>query len=125
MLFAHCAHTLRVRDVIALPPPQNVQASRQQDFVTVTWQAPAGGGKVDFRGYFLYHAPRSLAALPLEQMPRPVEIAPGLVQFTFALADSLPVFIHLRSREGGRYVSLPSLPEVVVPAAVASSEAGQ
>jgi hypothetical protein len=115
LLLMGCVQTLRVRDVIDLPPPQEVQAVREQDYVTVKWREPGALQKEDFAGYLLYFAPRSLAATPLAQLPRPLEIAPQLTQFTFALADSSPVFIHMRTRAGRKDVSLPSLPEIMLP----------
>ena len=114
-LFVGCVQAIHVSDVIDLPPPQEVQAVRQQDFITVKWQKPGGLERDDLAGYFLYFAPRSLAAVPMAQLPRPLEIAPQLTQFTFTVADSSPLFIHMRTRAGRKHVSLPSLPEVIVP----------
>lgn len=111
-----CVQTVRVRDLIDLPPPSQVQAVRRQDHITVAWQAPAAG-RLKSNGYLLYYAPRSLTATAFASLPPPVELAPQLSQFTFASTDSSPVFIHMRTRAGRQNVSLPSLPEVVVPGA--------
>ncbi len=116
LILTGCVSTLQVRDLIDLPPPQNVRAMRQHHDITVTWQAPAAGKQLAFSGYLLYFAPRSLATTPLAQLPSPLELAPQLSQFTFAVADSSAIFIHLRTRAGRKHVSLPSLPEVIVPA---------
>jgi hypothetical protein len=116
---------LRVRDVIDLPPPQEVQAFRHHDDITVKWQKPGALERDDLAGYFLYFAPRSLAALPLAQLPRPLEIGPQLTQFTFTAADSSPLFIHMRTRAGRKHVSLPSLPEVIVLPALDQARRGR
>ncbi|MGH7493061.1 MAG: hypothetical protein ACREOO_11770 [bacterium] len=118
LLFVSCVQGLRFRDVIDLPPPQDVQAFRHHDSITVKWQKPGALARDDLTGYFLYFAPRSLAAISLAQLPRPIEIPPQLTLFTFAVADSSPVFIHMRTRSGRKHVSLPSMPELIVPPVV-------
>jgi len=82
--------------------------------VTITWEAISGKPK-DFSDYLLYYATRSLANAPLAAMPNAVELPALATEYNFAFSDSLPVFIHLRSRAGRAQVSLPSAPEVALP----------
>lgn len=110
-----CAPPTLVRDVLDLPPPENVRGERNHDLVTITWNSSADK-PADFSGYLLYYAERSLANVPLIAMPKAVELPDVATQYSFAFADSLPVFVHLRCRAGNGQVSLPSLPEVALPA---------
>jgi len=117
LALAGCVQTLQVRDVIDLPPPEAVRATRTQGYITVTWRIPAAAEKLAGSGYNIYVAARSLATVPLEQLPQPFIVAAQYLQFTFAFADSAPAFIQMRTRAGRRQLSLPSVPEVIVPAA--------
>lgn len=114
LLFAGCVTVTHVRDVLDLPPPQQVQSRREGNTATIFWQAGAESRQGDFAGYLLYVAPRSLATEPLQQMPAPIAIAKGLTEHTIVLGDSLPLFIHVRSRAGRNKISLPSLPELII-----------
>lgn len=111
-----CATTTHVRGVLDLPPPENVRGTREIGRVTITWNAIAGRPK-EFTGYVLYYAERSLANVPLTAMPVAVELPAIATQYSFSFADSLPVFVHVRSRAGTWQLSLPSLPEVALPRA--------
>lgn len=111
-----CATTIQVRDVLELPPPQNVRGVRENGRVTVTWEASAVKPK-EFSGYLLYYSERSLAYVPFATMPSAVELPALATEYSFTFSDSLPVFIQLRSRSGRDHVSLPSLPEVALPPA--------
>lgn len=107
--------TTHVRDVLDLPPPENARGARGNGMVTITWEAATSNKPADFSGYLLYYAERSLANVPLIAMPKVVELPDVATQYSFAFADSLPVFVHLRCRAGNGQVSLPSLPEVALP----------
>ena len=115
LLLASCATTIHVRDVLDLPPPENVRGERGNGMVTITWETASSNKPADFSGYLLYYAERSLANVPLIAMPKVVELPDVATQYSFAFADSLPVFVHLRCRAGNGQVSLPSLPEVALP----------
>ncbi len=121
LMLASCATSTLVRDVLDLPPPENVRGVRNDGLVTITWEASTNKPP-DFSGYLLYYAERSLANVPLAAMPKVVELPDLATQYSFAFADSLPVFVHLRSRAGNGYVSLPSLPEVALPPPGADEE---
>ncbi len=109
-----CVTTMQVRDVLDLPPPINVRGERENGRVTITWAAIAGKPK-DFSGYLLYYSERSLANVPLADLPSAVELPAIATQYSFSFADSLPVFVHVRSRAGQAQLSLPSVPEVALP----------
>lgn len=115
ILFTNCTAPTLVRDVLDLPPPENVRGERSNGMVTITWDAASANKPPDFSGYLLYYAERSLANVSLLAMPKVVELPDLATQYSFAFADSLPVFVHLRCRAGNGQVSLPSLPEVVLP----------
>lgn len=109
-----CVATTQVRGVLDLPPPETVRGMRENGRVTITWAAISDKPK-EFSGYLLYYAERSLANVPLAAMPAAIELPAIATQYSFAFADSLPVFVHVRSRAGTRQLSLPSLPEVALP----------
>ena len=110
-----CAASWQVRDVLELPPPADLRAERKGRQITISWRAYPSDEVLDFSGYLLYFASRSQARTPFDQMPPPVEIPPEATQFTLEVADSLPVFIHMRSRAGGKKISLPTVPELIMP----------
>ncbi len=114
-IFVSCTTTTLVRDVLDLPPPENVRGERSNGTVTITWEGVGSDKPPDFSGYLLYYAERSLTNVPLVAMPKVVELPDLATQYSFAFADSLPVFVHLRCRAGNGQVSLPSLPEVALP----------
>ncbi|MEK7727948.1 MAG: hypothetical protein AAB354_06000 [candidate division KSB1 bacterium] len=115
LLLLGCTTPTLVRDVLELPPPENVRGERGEGIVTITWQAANADKPADFSGYLLYYAARSLTNVPLAAMPKVVELPDVATQYSFAFADSLPVFVHVRCRAGNGQVSLPSLPEVALP----------
>lgn len=121
VLLASCTSPVHVRDVLDLAPPENVRGERSDGKVTITWEASANKPP-DFSGYLLYYAERSLANVPLAEMPKVVELPDLATQYSFAFADSLPVFVHLRCRAGNGQVSLPSLPEVALPPLLGDKE---
>lgn len=114
LLLAGCVTVTQVRDVLDLPPPQQVQSRRQDNTVTISWQAGAETRQLDFAGYLLYVSPRSLTTVPLSAMPAPIGIAKDVTEHTIVLGDSLPLFIHVRSRAGRNKISLPSMPELII-----------
>lgn len=114
LLLAGCATVTQVRDVLELPPPQQVQSRRESNTATIFWPAGAESRQADFDGYLLYVSPRSLATAPLQDMPAPIVIAKGVTEHTIVIGDSLPLFIHVRSRAGRNKISLPSLPELII-----------
>lgn len=116
LTFASCATTVQVRGVLDLPPPENVRGVREDGRVTISWEAISGKPN-DFTGYLLYYAERSLANVPLNALPEAIELPAIATQYSFSFADSLPVFVHVRSRAGMWQLSLPSLPEVALPPA--------
>jgi len=112
-LFIACGASWQVYSVIKLPPPEEVKARVHDERITVEWRAGAESEVEEFSGYYLYMAHRSLSTVPLEEMPQPIAVPPGVTEYSFAMTDSLPLFIHVRSRIGRRKLSLPSLPELV------------
>ena len=114
LLLTSCATAIQVQDVIDLPPPAEVRGERIGERITIKWKTGIEVRAVDFAGYFLYFAPYSLAVTPLDEMPSPVAVPPGATEYSMAVSDSLPRFIHLRSRAGKRKLSLPSVPELAV-----------
>jgi len=109
-----CSSALQVRDVIDLPPPRHVRAVQAGAEIKVSWESGVETESRDFRGYLLYVSPRSLMTVPLAAMPEPIEVQPGVTEYTITVFNSAPVFIHVRSRAGRREVSVPSLPELIV-----------
>lgn len=114
LTLASCVHTVQVRGVLDLPPPENVRGTRENGRVTIMWEAIADR-PTEFSGYLLYYAERSLANVPLANLPGAVELPIIATEYNFAFSDSLPVFVHMRSRAGAWQLSLPSLPEVALP----------
>ena len=114
LLLAGCATSYQIIDVIDLPPPRQVQAARQDNQITVHWQAGSERQHAQFSGYKLFVAKHSLATTPLKELP-PAFWLPGTVTtFSFAATDTARLFIHIRSCAGKSKFSLPSLPEVIV-----------
>lgn len=119
--FAHCTSPTLVRDVLDLPPPENVRGERSKGMVTIMWEAHANQPAA-VSGYLLYYAAHSLTNVPLDAMPKVVALPTLATQYRFAFADSLPVFVHLRSRAGNGQLSLPSLPELALPRVLGDRE---
>jgi hypothetical protein len=109
-----CSAGYQVRDVIDLPPPRRVQAERLGGKVTVRWQAGLERRAMNFSGYLLFMATRSLITTPVHELPPPLVLPDTSTAYSFPSAETDALFIHLRSRAGNRAVSLPSLPEVIV-----------
>ncbi len=115
VLVAGCAASYQVLDVIDLPPPRQVQVERHGDQITIRWQAGAEHKQMHFSGYKLFIATRSLATTPVRELPAPIMLPDTATMFFYSSTDTARLFIHLRSCAGKRKISLPSLPEVVVP----------
>ncbi|MDZ7289634.1 MAG: hypothetical protein ONB44_10625 [candidate division KSB1 bacterium] len=115
VLLIGCATSYRVFDVIELPPPQQVQAERHDDQVTIRWQAGVERRHPKFSGYRLFMATRSLASTPVWKLPSPIILPDTINWFSFTSADTSTLFLHIRSCAGKQKLSLPSLPEVMVP----------
>lgn len=111
---AGCVTMLHVQDVIGLPPPANVQSRRAGHSLTISWQAGEEARMQDFSGYLLYVSSRSMAGMPLAELPTPFAIGRGLTSHTLLIGDSLTLFVQVRSRAGRNRLSLPSLPELVI-----------
>jgi hypothetical protein len=114
-LLAGCATSYQVIDVIDLPPPRQVEAVRRGDQITIRWQAGSERRHAQFSGYKLFAATRSLATTPVQNLPPPFWLPDTATTFSFAVKDTARLFIHIRSCAGKQKLSLPSLPEVVVP----------
>ncbi|MCI0697661.1 hypothetical protein L0337_37390 [candidate division KSB1 bacterium] len=115
LLLAGCAASYQVIDVIDLPPPRQVQAERRGDQITIRWQAGSERRHAQFSGYKLFVATQSLATTPVQELPPPFWLPDTATTFTFAVKDTAKLFIHIRSYAGKQKLSLPSLPEVIVP----------
>ncbi|MFQ5602755.1 MAG: fibronectin type III domain-containing protein [bacterium] len=114
----NCAGSLpRVRDVTELAPPQKVQYEIQNRSVFLTWQASPHAANAHFAGYNIYIAKKSLILAPIKDLPRPIRLDKKETQYELKnLQRDAKYFIHLRSRNTKGEISLPSLPELVVPA---------
>lgn len=115
VLLLGCGASYQVIDVIELPPPLQVEAERRGDQITIRWQAGAERRHVQFSGYKLFVATRSLATTPVPELPPPFWLPDTATTFSFAVKDTAKLFIHIRSYAGKQKLSLPSLPEVIVP----------
>jgi hypothetical protein len=115
LLISGCAATYEVIDVIDLSPPRRVQAERHVNQVTVHWRAGSERHVEKFSGYLLFTATHSLASIPVRELPSPIVLPDTSTTYSFLSTDTVKLFIHLRSRAGTRQISLPSLPEVIVP----------
>ena len=109
-----CSSAIRISSVIDLPPPTNVRHKYGDELIKISWNAGPEQDVLNFKGYLLYFSNRSLATVPFSQLPAPVEISARTTEFNLAVSDSLPVFVHVRSRAGHRKISLPSLPELII-----------
>jgi hypothetical protein len=114
-VLAGCAASYQVMDVIDLPPPRQVQAERRGDQITIRWQAGSERRHAQFSGYKLFVAARSLATMPVQELPPPFWLPDTATTFSFAVKNTAKLFIHIRSCAGKSKFSLPSLPEVIVP----------
>lgn len=116
-IFLGCAasSSYKIIDVIDLPPPRQVQAERHGDQVIIRWQTGPERRLVRFSGYKLFMAKHSLATTPVQELPAPIDLADTDTTFAFVSTDTVKLFLHLRSSLGGQNLSLPSLPEVIVP----------
>jgi hypothetical protein len=110
-----CASSYQVIGVIDLPPPQQVQAERRSDQIIVRWRPGLERRQPHFSGYKLFMAPHSLATTPAQELPPPIALPDNATTFSLAAGDATRLFLHIRSCVGKRKVSLPSLPEVIVP----------
>lgn len=115
ILFAGCATSYFVLDIIDLPPPQNVRAIRHDGKIIIYWQPGRERRRPLFRGYKLFFARYSLAATPVDELPPPLLLSAAESTFTLASNDTAKLFLHLRSYLDRQRISLPSLPEVIVP----------
>jgi hypothetical protein len=115
LLLAGCAASYQVLDVIDLSPPREVRAEREGDRVTIRWQPGVERRQKQFSGYKIFVAAKSLATTPALALPAPITLPDTVTTFSFASKDTARLFIHLRSCAGKRQISLPSLPEVIVP----------
>lgn len=112
---AGCAASYQVLDVIDLPPPREVRAERHGDNVTIRWQPGAERKRREFSGYKIFVAAKSLATTAVQELPAPVTLPDSATTLSFAAKDTAQLFIHVRSCAGKTKLSLPSLPEVIVP----------
>jgi hypothetical protein len=101
--------------VIELPPPRQVQAERRDNQIKIRWRAGREQQMPQFSGYQLFIAKRSLVNMPVRNLPSAIALPDTATSFSFASTDTVKLFIHLRSRAGKYKISLPSLPEVMVP----------
>jgi hypothetical protein len=115
VLFFGCAASYQVIDVIDLPPPRQVEAERGGDQITIRWRAGSERRHAQFSGYKLFVATRSLATTPVQELPPPFWLPGTATAFSFAVTDTVRLFIHIRSCAGKSKFSLPSLPEIIVP----------
>lgn len=104
-----------ILDVIDLPPPQNVQAVRHGEQIIVSWQAGRERGRAAFAGYKLFFAQHSLATTAVHELPPPILLNATDTSFALAAVDTAKLFLHMRSYLDQQRISLPSLPEVIVP----------
>ena len=115
IFFAGCAASYFVLDIIDLPPPQNVRAVRYDGKIVINWQPGRERRRPLFAGYKLFFARHSLAATPVPELPPPLLLSAAESTFTLATNDTTKLFLHLRSYLDRQRISLPSLPEVIVP----------
>lgn len=115
IFFAGCAASYFVLDIIDLPPPQNVRAVRYGGQIIINWQPGRERRRPLFTGYKLFFARHSLAATPVRELPPPILLSAAESTFTLATNDTTKLFLHLRSYLDRQRISLPSLPEVIVP----------
>lgn len=114
-LVASCSAPYQIVDVIDLPPPQHVQAERQGEQIIVRWQPGRERRRPQFSGYKLFWAPHSLATTPVQELPAPLALPAVDTVLVLTATDTTQLFLHIRSGLGKHLMSLPSLPEVIVP----------
>jgi len=115
VFLAGCAASYQVLDVIDLPPPQNVRAERRGEQIIVRWQPGRERRRGQFAGYKLFIARHSLATTPVQELPPPIALPATDTILAFAAMDTAKLFLHIRSYMDRQRLSLPSLPEVIVP----------
>lgn len=116
IFLAGCATAYFVLDIIDLPPPQNVRAARYGEQITINWQPGRERRRALFSGYKLFFARHSLATTPVHELPPPILLSATDTTFTLVMVDTAKLFLHIRSYLDRQRISLPSLPEVIVPA---------
>ncbi|MCG3120106.1 MAG: hypothetical protein ALAOOOJD_02726 [bacterium] len=114
-LAASCSAPYQIVDVIDLPPPQQVQAERRGEQIIIRWQPGRERRRLQFVGYKLFVASSSLATTPVQELPAPIALAATDTIFVLTTTDTTRLFLHIRSSLGRHMMSLPSLPEVIVP----------
>lgn len=114
-LAASCSAPYQIVDVIDLPPPQQVQAERRGEQIFIRWQPGRERRRLQFAGYKLFVASSSLATTPVQELPAPIALAATDTIFVLTTTDTTRLFLHIRSSLGRHMMSLPSLPEVIVP----------
>jgi hypothetical protein len=110
-----CASSYQVIDFIDLPPPQGVRAERRGDQIIIHWLPGRERRQPQFSGYKLFVATHSLATTPVQELPPALALFKADTAFSFATVDTTTLFLHIRSCLGKQKISLPSLPEVMVP----------
>lgn len=115
LLLTGCTTSYFVLDIIDLPPPQNVRAERRGEQIVINWQPGRERRRATLAGYKLFTARHSLATTPVHELPPPILLSATDTTFILAPADSAKLFLHIRSYLDRHKISLPSLPEVIVP----------
>lgn len=112
-LILSCASAVpHIRDVTELAPPGNVSYTFVDESVKLSWQASPHESKVEFAGYNIYLAQKSLILTAMKELPAPV-ILDKQHEFVFTeLEKGAKYFVHIRSRNEDGNLSLPSLPEL-------------
>lgn len=105
----------KVKDVIELSPPQKVKAFYLNNEVKIIWQPSYHENLSNFEGYNIYYSTRSLILSSIKNLPSPIMVNKAQHEVILHdLKESVPYYVHVRSRDKKGNISLPSLPELIV-----------
>ncbi len=107
----------RLRKITELAPPVSPVWSEKAGQVLLSWEKSPSESSPDFAGYNIYIAEYSLIFTSPKDLPLPVTLE--LQQkYLFSQSEQInkTTFVHIRSRDVDGGVSLPSLPEIIIPA---------
>lgn len=107
-----------LRQITELQPPQKPAFSEDGSTLVIAWEASPDELSASFDGYNLYLSNKSLMFAPVARLPEPVVLG-AVHEYTLdpARNPGNAIYVQIRSRDRNGGVSLPALPEIVVPGA--------